>query len=154
MTTSAPTMTRTISDQELLALERSYWDALKERDARTVGRLTAEDSTVAGASGVSGLDPRSIAQMVETATYEIKDYRIDPQTVRINRLCDDAVAISYAVTEHLEVDGKPVKLEAFDSSVWKQSGNGWTCVLHTESIKGDAFGRDRMQGQGQGRTGS
>ena len=35
MTTMTPTMTRTISDQELLALERSYWDALKERDFRT-----------------------------------------------------------------------------------------------------------------------
>jgi hypothetical protein len=134
MTTMTPTMNRTISDQELLALERSYWDALRDRDSRTVGRLTAEDSTVAGASGVSGLDPRSIAKMVETAPYTIKDYRIDPQTVRINRLCDDAVAISYGVHEDVEVDGKPVKLDAFDTSVWKRTDTGWTCVLHTESI--------------------
>ena len=147
MTTMTPTMTRTISDQEMLALERSYWDALKNGDARTVGRLTAEDSTIAGASGVSGLDPRSIAKQVESAPYTIKDYRIDPQSIRINRLCDDAVAISYGVHEDLEVDGKPVKLDAFDSSVWKKTENGWTCVLHTESIKGDAFGRDRMQGR-------
>jgi hypothetical protein len=147
MTTMNPTMTRTISDQELLALERSYWDALKANDSRTVGRLTAEDSTVAGASGVSGVDPRSIVKMIESAPYTIKDYRIDPQTVRINRLCDDAVAISYGVHEDLEVDGKPVKLDAFDSSVWKKTDNGWTCVLHTESIKGDAFGRDRTQGR-------
>ena len=146
MTTMTPTMTRTISDQELLALERSYWDALKERDFRTIGRLTAEDSTVAGASGVAGVNPSSIQKQIESAPYTIKDYRIDPQTVRINRLCDDAVAITYGVHEDLEVDGKPVKLDAFDSSVWKKTANGWTCVLHTESIKGDAFGRDRMQG--------
>ena len=146
MTTMTQTQTRTISDQELLALERSYWDALKAKDARTVGRLTAEDSTVAGSSGVSGLDPRSIAKMVETAPYKILDYRIDPQTVRVNRICDDAVAISYAVHEDLEVDGKPVKLDAFDSSVWKRTENGWTCLLHTESIKGDSFGRDRTPG--------
>jgi hypothetical protein len=147
MTTMIPTMTRTISDQELLALERQYWDALKDRDARTVGRLTAEDSTIAGASGVSAVDPRSISKMVVDAPYTIKDYRIDPQTTRINRLCDDAVAISYGVHEDLEVDGKPVKLDAFDTSVWKRTDNGWTCVLHTESIKGDAFGRDRMPGR-------
>ena len=146
MTTMTPTMTRTISDQELLALERSYWDALKDRDTRTVGRLTAENSTVTGASGVGGVDPRSIVKMIESAPYTIKDYRIDTPTVRINRLCDDAVAISYAVHEDLEVDGKPVKLDAFDASVWKKTDNGWTCVLHTESIKGDAFGRDRTQG--------
>jgi hypothetical protein len=146
MTTMTPTMTRTITQQELLALERSYWDALKQRDFRTIGRLTAEDSTVAGASGVAGVDPRSIQKQIESAPYTIKDYRIDPQTIRINRLCDDTVAIAYAVQEDLEVDSKPVKLDAFDLSVWKQSGTGWTCVLHTESIKGDPFGRDRMQG--------
>ena len=146
MTTMNQTMTRSITDQELLALERSYWDALKERDFRTIGRLTAEDSTVAGASGVAGVDPRSIQKQIESAPYTIKDYRIDPQTVRINHLCDGASAISYGVHEDLEVDGKPVKLDAFDVSVWKQTPNGWTCVLHTESIKGDAFGRDRSPG--------
>ncbi len=148
MTTMTPTKTtRTISDQELLALERQYWDALKDGDARTVGRLTADASTIAGASGVSRLDPRSIAKMVETAPYTMKSYGIDPETVQIQRLCDDAVAIAYGVHEELEVDGKPVKLDAFDSSVWKRTDNGWTCVLHTESIKGDAFGRDRNQGR-------
>ena len=146
MTTMTPTMTRTISDQELLALERSYWDALKDHDFRTISRLTAENSTVAGASGVAGVDPRSIQKQIESAPYTIKDYRIDPQTVRINRLCDDTVAISYGVHEDLEVEGKPVKLDAFDMSVWKLTDNAWTCVLHTESIKGDAFARDRMQG--------
>src|SRR6266498_1888035 len=134
MTTMTPTMNRTISDQELLALERSYWDALKDRDARTVGRLTAEQCTVAGATGASVVDPRSIVKQLETATYRINDYRIDPQAVHINRVCDDTFAISYGVHEDLEVDGKPVKLDAFDSSVWKKTENGWTCVLHTESI--------------------
>ena len=150
MTTMTPTMTpRNISDQELVALERSYWDALRERDIRTIGRLTAENSTVAGASGVAGLDPRSMAKLMESATWRIRDFRIDPQSVRINRLCDDTVAIAYGVHEDLEVDGKPVKLDAFDTSVWKKTENGWTCVLHTESIKGDAYGRDRMVSRSQ-----
>jgi ketosteroid isomerase-like protein len=143
MTTMTPTMTRTISDQELLALERSYWDALKDRDARTVGRLTSEACLVAGASGASVFDPRSIAKLIESATYRIKDYRIDPQTVHVSHLSDDLVAIAYGVHEDLEVDGKPVKLDASDTSVWKKTDNGWTCVLHTEAITGDPYGRDR-----------
>jgi hypothetical protein len=147
MTTMTPTMTsHLISDQELLALERQYWDALKDRDTRTIGRLTAEDSTVVGASGVGSLDPRSIVKMIDSASYTITNYRIDPQTLQINRLCDDTVAIAYAVHEDVEVDGKPVQLDAFDASVWKKAENGWTCVVHTESIKGDAFGRDRTAG--------
>jgi hypothetical protein len=132
MTTTTPTMTSrttTITEQELLALERDYWDALKDREARTAGRMTAGDSTIVGASGVSG---------------------VDPHTTRIAQLCDDAVAIMYGVHEDLEVDGKPVKLDAFDTSVWSKSDIGWTCVLHTESIAGDAFGRDRTAGKSAG----
>jgi hypothetical protein len=150
MTTTTPTMTRgtsTITDQELLALERDYWDALKDRDARTAGRLTAEDSTIVGASGVSGVDPRQMSKLLAAPPYRINDYRIDPQTTRITRLCDDAVAITYGVHEDLEVDGKSVQLDAFDASVWKNTDTGWTCVLHTESIAGDAFGRDRVAGK-------
>ena len=73
MTTMTPTLPRqSISDQELLALERQYWDALKDRDVRTAGRLTAEDSTIVGASGVSGVDPRSMSKLIESAPYRIK----------------------------------------------------------------------------------
>ena len=148
MTTRTPTMTpSTITDRELLDLERDYWDAIKDRDARTASRLTAEDSTNVNASGVAGIGSRQMGKLIESATYRIKDYRFDPQTTRITRLCDDAVAIAYGVHEDLEVDGKAVKLDAFDTSVWKKTDSGWTCVLHTESIAGDGFGRDRVPGK-------
>jgi hypothetical protein len=143
MTTMTQTMTSSITDQELLALERQYWDALKARDFLTIGRLSAEKSTVAGAGGASVLDPRSIAKTIETGSYRLNDYRIDPQSVQVNPICDGASAISYKVHEDIEVDDKNVQLDAYDVSVWKQTSNGWTCILHTESIEGDAFGRDR-----------
>ena len=148
-TTTTPTMAprmAMISDQELLSLEHEFWDAVKDRDARTIGRLTAEQSVIAGAGGASVVGPRDMGKLIETATHRIKEYRIDPQTTRITRLCDDTVAITYGVHEDLLVDDKPVKLDAFDTSVWKKTGTGWTCVLHTESIAGDRFGRDRIAG--------
>ena len=138
--------TRTITDRELLGLEYEFWTALKDRDGKTAGRLTAHDCTIVGASGVSGIDPVSMGKMTESAPYRIKSYRIDQPSLRVTHLCDDAAAISYKVTEDVEVDGKAVKLDAYDTSVWKRTDAGWTCVLHTESIAGDAFGRDRSPG--------
>jgi ketosteroid isomerase-like protein len=149
MTTTTPTMTSrgsTISDHELMTLERDYWDAVKDRDARTVGRLTSDDCMIAGARGVSAVDAREMGKLIEAATHRILDYRIDPKTARITHLSDDVVAIAYGVHEDLEVDGAPVQLDAYDVSVWKNSDAGWTCVLHTESIAGDPFGRDRVAG--------
>jgi len=144
MTTMTPTLTPTISDQELLALERQYWDAIKARDARTVNRLTDQDSTVAGATGVSGWNAQAVAKAFEAPQYTITDYRIDPKSVRVNHIRDDVVSIAYAVHEEMDMDGKPIKLDAFDTSVWHRTDNGWTCILHTESLQGDPFGRDKM----------
>lgn len=145
-TTTMPTRTPVISDQELLTLERDYWEAVKHRDARTVGRLTAEECTIAGARGVSAVDAQEMGKLIAAATHRIVDYRIDPKTTRITHLDDGPVSIAYGIHEDLEVDGKPVQLDAFDVSVWKKGDTGWTCVLHTESIAGDPFGRDRLAG--------
>ena len=149
MATTTPTMTSrgsTITDQEVLTLERDYWDAVKDRDARTVGRLTAGSARSPVHRGVSAVDAREMGKLIEAATHKIIDYRIDPKTTRITHLSDDVVAIAYGIHEDLEVDGEPVQLDAFDVSVWKNGDTGWTCVLHTESIAGDPFGRDRVAG--------
>ena len=44
----------------------------------------------------------------------------------------------------LTVDGKPLTLEAADASTWVRRDGRWLCALHTESILGDSFGRDRQ----------
>src|SRR5262245_16460114 len=109
-----------LTNQEVLQLERRYWDALKDRDVREAGRLTAPDSLILGASGVAEIDPKRVARLIDEAKYRIKSYHIDEGSTRVTQLCDGAVAIAYKVHEDLEVDGKPVKLDAFDASVWKK----------------------------------
>jgi len=137
------TTTRTLEDTEIVALETQFWDALRTRDGARIARLTADDCTIVGASGVRAVTGPAIARMLESAPYEIKSARIDPDTTRIVRLGDDCVVISYAVHEDVEIDGADVQVDAFDSSVWLHRDDAWQCVLHTESIAGDAFGRDR-----------
>ena len=33
--------------------------------------------------------------------------------------------------------------DAADASTWVRRNGRWVCALHTESLKGDPFGRDR-----------
>ena len=49
--------------------------------------------------------------------------------------------IAYKMKEDLVVDGEGIQLEAFDSSVWVRRDGKWVCVVHTESLAGDPFGR-------------
>lgn len=132
-----------MTDDQLLDLERAFWTAMKNRDALAVGRMTSEECTIVGASGVTAIDSRTMARLVGSAPYELREYMINGSKARITHLSDDMVAIAYPVHEKLEVEGKDVELEAFDASVWRREHGQWTCVLHTESIAGDAFGRDR-----------
>ena len=51
--------------------------------------------------------------------------------------------MAYQVHEELTVEGKPLTLDAADASTWVRRDGTWRCALHTESIAGDPFGRDR-----------
>lgn len=56
---------------------------------------------------------------------------------------DDVALVAYKVHEDLTVDGKKVSMDAADSSVWVRRNDQWRCALHTESLAGDPYGRDR-----------
>jgi hypothetical protein len=53
--------------------------------------------------------------------------------------------VGYKVHEDLTVDGKSVSLDAADTSTWVRRDGRWVCALHTESLLGDPFGRDRIR---------
>jgi hypothetical protein len=64
--------------------------------------------------------------------------------LNVIRPADDVAVISYVVTEKLTVEGKPLTLKAADASTWIRRDGRWQCALHTESVLGDPFGRDRV----------
>jgi hypothetical protein len=136
-------MTTSTIKNELMNLEKQYWDALKTRDAGTVAKLSDESCIVVNASGVMDIDRPTMAQMLQSDLYELKSYDIDAGSVQVREIGPDTALVAYSVMEEMVVEGKPVMLQAHDSSLWKRQGGSWVCSLHTESIAGDGFGRDR-----------
>ena len=134
-------MQNTVENQ-LLELERQYWQALKDKDNVTALRLSDDPCIVAGASGIASLDRGALAGMLKQGGYLLRDFEIDPD-VKVKMIGEDVAVIAYKVREDLTVDGKPVKLEAADASTWVRRDGRWVCALHTEAIAGDPFGRDR-----------
>lgn len=135
-------MRRSTVEQELLALEKEYWQAIKDKDADTAVRLSDDPCIVTGAQGVGRIGGQALARMMKTSSYTLHDFKIsDDAEVRL--LGDDVAVLAYTVHEQLTVDGKPVTLDAADASTWVRRNGRWVCALHTESLKGDPFGRDR-----------
>jgi uncharacterized protein (TIGR02246 family) len=135
--------TKTV-EAELLDLEKRYWQALKDQDVDAATRLTDDPCLLTGAQGVALIDRNTLAATMKTASYTLNSFVLkDGAQVRLLR--DDVAIIAYQVHEELTVDGKPVTLDAADSSVWVLRDGRWLCALHTESIAGDPFGRDRQR---------
>jgi hypothetical protein len=128
-------------DTEILALETQFWQSMIDKDSDAGTRLTSDPCLVTGAQGVARIDKKTFAKMMDDGKWELHAFEFDD--VKVERVTDDVAVIAYKVHEDLTVDGKKMALEAADASTWVRDGEGWTCALHTESILGDPFGRDR-----------
>jgi len=129
--------------QELIELENRYWQALQDQDGATAARLSDEPSILAGAQGVSSLDRRTIASMFDSWESTLESFELKSPQVRF--LTPDVAVVAYTVHEELIVEGEPVVIDAADSSTWIRRDGGWLCALHSESLLGDPFGRDRTR---------
>jgi uncharacterized protein (TIGR02246 family) len=136
-------MAKDATAQELIDRETQYWQAIKRKDAEAARRLTDDRCIVAGAQGVGHIERDALADMMTRAPYTLDEFDIDNVEVRLLR--NDVAIVAYEVHERLTVDGRSVSLEAADSSTWIRRDGEWRCALHTESIVGDPFGRDRRQ---------
>ena len=128
-------------EQEIVELERKYWEALRNKDLATARRLTDDPSIVTGPQGIASLNPAQFAQMFKSDQWTLNDFQLED--IEARAITDDVAVIGYKVTEQMTVEGKPVTLKAADASTWVRRDGRWVCALHTESILGDPFGRDR-----------
>src|SRR5574342_760481 len=128
-------------EQDLLDLEKQYWQAVKDKDVDAAMHLTEDQCIVTGGQGVARIDRETLASMLKATPYTLNDFEVsDDAHVRLLR--DDAAIVAYKVREELTVDGKSLTLEAADASAWVRRDGRWVCALHTESISGDPFGRN------------
>lgn len=130
-------------EQEILALEKRYWQALKENDVTTALQLTDFPCIITGPQGLGRVDEQTFMQMMNASPYSIDDFELNDAQVRVLR--DDVAVVAYKAHEELTVEGKPLTLDVTDSSTWIKRDGRWVCALHTEAIQGDPFGRDRSR---------
>lgn len=136
----APT-TQTV-ETEILQLEHRFWQAIQDKDVDAAMNLTEFPCIIAGARGIGSVDREAFKGMMAGATYTLHRFDIE-KSAKVRLATDDVALVAYKVREQLTVDGKPVTLDAADASVWVRRDGRWRCALHTESVAGDAYGRDR-----------
>jgi uncharacterized protein (TIGR02246 family) len=130
-------------EKELIHLENRFWQAIQKKDIEAAVSLTDDPCLVAGSKGVSRIDKEKFRSIMKAATYTLLDFQLKETEVRL--LTDDVAILAYTVHEDLTVDGERVSMDASDSSTWIKRKGRWLCAMHTESVFGDPYGRDRAK---------
>lgn len=136
-----PTQTK---EQELVETEQRFWDAMKTKDGKAAAELTDDGCIVVGAQGVSAIDRASMHKMTEGGKWELQQFTFNEKTRQVRFISDDVAIVGYTVSERIVVEGKTLQFDANDSSVWVRRDGEWRCALHTESLAGDPYGRDKQ----------
>src|SRR5664279_1647778 len=120
---------------EIVGLEKSFWDAMKQKDGNRAAELCAENSLVIGAQGVMNISKSKMGKMTEDGKWTLESYTFDD--IEVSTPTPDVAIIAYTVRQKVKMDGKPQEFHAADSSTWIRGTDGWQCHAHSETILKD-----------------
>lgn len=129
-------MSASPTKEEIIALEKEYWDAMKRKDGKRTAELSGKAAVVTGAKGVMTIAKDKMGKMTEEGNWTLEDYRFDD--VQFVSPAPDVAIIAYTVKQKVTMDGKKQDLRAADSSTWIRGSNGWECHAHSETFLQDA----------------
>jgi len=125
----------TPTKDDIVALEKSYWDAMKKKDGGRTAQLSGKTSLVTGAQGVMSIPKSKMGKMTQDGDWTLESYAFDDVEVSIP--APDVAIIAYTVHQKVRMQGKSQDLMAADSSTWIRGPDGWECHAHSEAFLKD-----------------
>ena len=123
--------TATMQKNEVVNLERRYWEASKGPDKSTLEKLTADQFTTVMRDGINTMSRKQFIDM--GGDIKLKSYRLDDNSATFRELAPGVVAIAYKAHAEFERAGKPLPTDAYYTSVWQKQPSGWQCALSSET---------------------
>lgn len=120
---------------DIIALETSYWEAMKAKDGARTAELAGKVSLVTGAQGVMSIAKSKMGQMTEDGKWTLESYVFED--IEVSTPAPDVAIIAYTVKQKVTMDGKSQTLHAADSSTWIRGADGWECHAHSETFLND-----------------
>lgn len=120
---------------DIIALERAFWDAMKAKDGKRASQLSGKVALTTGARGVASIPKAKMGQMTEEGNWTLDSYQFDD--IEVVTPTPDVAIIAYKVKQNVTMDGKKQELRAADSSTWVRGPDGWECHAHSETFLQD-----------------
>ena len=120
------------SKADIIALETSYWNAMKAKNGARTSQLSGKTTLVTGAEGVMSIAKSEMGKMTEEGQWTLESYAFDD--IEVTTPTPDVAVIAYTVHQTGIRDGKSHKIRAADSSTWIRGADGWECHAHSETF--------------------
>ena len=118
--------------QQIIDQENRFWTSMKDKDVATAQSMIHEDCLITGPMGTMRVGPQKYAEMTREGQWRLDEYKLSD--VDVTFPTDDVAVIAYKVHQTGEMKGKPMDLNAADSTTWVRDGGTWKVALHTESM--------------------
>lgn len=116
---------------EIEKLERAFWESIVAGKPEVATGMLAEPAVMVSGHGANKFDHAAYTRMAKDDRYRLVDYSISDMDVIFPR--DDVAVATYQVDQRMEMQGRPVQMNVYDSSTWVKVDGDWRCVMHTES---------------------
>lgn len=116
---------------EIEKLERAFWDSMIAGKPEIATGMLTEPAVMVSGHGANKFDHAAYTRMAKDDRYKLVDYSISDMDVIFPR--DDVAVATYQVDQRMEMQGKPVQMNVYDTSTWVKVDGDWRCVMHTES---------------------
>lgn len=131
-------MAKAATKDEIVALEKEYWDAMKRKDGKRTSQLSGKLALTTSARGVTSIPKAKMGKMTEEGNWTLESYEFGD--VEVVTPAPDVAIIAYTVKQKVTMDGKKQDLRAADTSTWIRGADGWECHAHSETFLQDAKG--------------
>ena len=121
------------TDKQLVELERKFWQSMVDQETDVALAVLHEPALMVSSHGAMKFDHSGYRKMAEHGSMIVKGFELsDVQGVLPN---DDTAILTYHVKQKLaeRETSREIEEEMNDSSTWIKTGDGWKCVMHTES---------------------
>ena len=114
-------------------LERAFWQSMVDDDPKVATGMLADTALMVSGHGAMSFDHAGYTKMAKDPSHRLVQFKLSDMDVMFPS--DDLAIATYKVQQQVERDGKPMQMQAVDSSTWVKSGDDWKCVAHTESLQ-------------------
>jgi hypothetical protein len=123
-------MKTSVQRGEIERLEQAFWKSMLESKPEVATSMLTEPALMVSGHGANKFDHAGYMKMARDDRFKLVDYDISKMDVTFPR--EDVAVASYQVSQKVEMEGKTIEMDVFDTSTWVKIGGDWRCAMHTE----------------------